>query len=196
MTGLIRINGEKIMKASVFLLSLLMSLTSNTALAEKTELTKSAVSSSIEQLLLNNAKEILHNPTITSVSIGIYQDGKTTIGHYGEMDLGQGNKPTNETLYEMGSVSKPITGALVAKAVLAEKLALEDDIRLYLTGDYPNLAFEGQPIRIKHLLTHTSRLPARIPGIAQLLKNFNDQTAFKADEIYNNYNRIEEIGES
>ncbi len=37
---------------------------------------------------------------------------------------------------------------------------LEDDIRQHLQDDYPKLEIEGEPIRIKYLITHTSGLPA------------------------------------
>ena len=108
-----------------------------------------------------SAKRLLKNPIINSVSIGIYKDGKTYTSHYGELDKGKGNKPTDSTIYELASLSKTFTGTLVAKAVLDGKLTLEDDVRKYLDGDYPNLEYNGKPIKIKHLLSHTSRLPAR-----------------------------------
>jgi len=40
-----------------------------------------------------------------------------------------------------------------------KKLRLDDDIRKYLPGEYPNLAFQGQPIRVIDLANQTSGLP-------------------------------------
>jgi CubicO group peptidase (beta-lactamase class C family) len=47
------------------------------------------------------------------------------------------------------------------------RVKLDDDVRLYLDGDYPNLAFEGQPIRLWHLLNHNSGLPFKLPDIPE-----------------------------
>ena len=67
-------------------------------------------------------------------------------------------------IYEVGSVSKTITGYLVAKAVLEQKIKLEDDIRIYLEGNYSNLEYNGTPITIRNLITHTSGLPTFLPS--------------------------------
>ena len=74
------------------------------------------------------------------------------------MDKGKGNIPTDSTIYEIASVSKSFTGILVAQAVL-QRLNINDDIRKYLSEDFSNLEYEGKPVRIKHLLTHTAGLP-------------------------------------
>ena len=83
-----------------------------------------------------------------SFSIGIVKDGKTYTRHYGEIDKGKGNKANNSTLFEVASVTKLFTGTLMAKAVLDGKISLDDDIRKYITGSYPNLQFNGTPVTI------------------------------------------------
>ena len=83
-----------------------------------------------------------------------------------------------------------MTGYLVAKAVLEEKLKLEDDIRDYLKGDYPNLVFENQAITIQHLLTHTGGLPAFLPlEMNGVFEKFDEQVPFKVDSIESNYSK-------
>ena len=129
----------------------------------------------IQSVLEKNAKRFLKGKNINSVSIGIVKDGETYTGHFGELTKGLNNTPTDQTLYEVGSVSKTITGYLVAKAVLDKKIDLEEDIRKYLPSDYPNLEFAGQPVTVRHLLTHTSGLPLFIPvamnGLYESLKS-------------------------
>lgn len=56
----------------------------------------------IELSMDRHADSLLLDTTINAISIGIYKDGKTYIQHYGELDKGKGNKPTNETIYEIG----------------------------------------------------------------------------------------------
>ncbi|MCQ9638109.1 beta-lactamase family protein [Chryseobacterium sp. WG14] len=113
----------------------------------------------IENAIIKNALQLLEDKRFHSVSIAVLKDGKSTIKHFGELTIGKGNKPNDSTLYELASVTKTFTGYIAAKAVLDKKINVEDDIRIYLNEPYPNLAFKGEPIRIKHLITHTSGFP-------------------------------------
>ena len=78
--------------------------------------------------------------------------------HYGTMDKKTMQLPDNQTIYEIGSITKTFTGTLLAQALLDKKISLDDDIRKYLPEKYPNLEYENQPILVKHLANHTSRL--------------------------------------
>ena len=128
-----------------------------------------------------HGKAFLKNKNITSASIGIFKDGETYTRHFGELERGSGNAPDNETIYEIASVTKTMTGYLAAKAVLDGKFTLEDDVRSYLEADYSNLAYENKPIRIKHLLTHTGGLPMSLP---LEMKEVFDQLSENAPEEY------------
>ncbi|GLR16623.1 hypothetical protein GCM10007940_12380 [Portibacter lacus] len=137
-----------------------------------------------------NADTLLLDEKITSVSIGIYKDGRKYTSHYGELDKNQGNPPTDQTIYGIASVSKTMTGILVANAVLDGKLNLEDDIRLYLKEDFDNFEYDGEPIRIKHLLSHTSGMAKFLPeSINDLFSDFNESLPFKVHEIQKNYSK-------
>lgn len=144
----------------------------------------------IEISMDRHADSLLLDPTINALSIGVYKNGKTYINHYGELDKGKANTPTDETIYEIGSVSKTFAGTLVAQAELEGKLNLEDDIRKYLKEDFTNLEYKGRPIKIKHLITHTSRLPRFLPDtITQILENPTDSLAFQIHEIEKSYSK-------
>ncbi|WP_333662479.1 serine hydrolase domain-containing protein [Chishuiella changwenlii] len=75
------------------------------------------------------------------------------------MNYRKKNKPNDSTLYELASVTKTFTGYITAKAVLDKKINLDDDIRIYLNEPFPNLEFQNEPIKIRHLITHTSGFP-------------------------------------
>lgn len=92
------------------------------------------------------------------VSISVVDANKTYQYHLGT--LGNGKTPTNQTIYEIGSVTKTYTGLMVAKAVLDGKVDLDKDIRHYLKdSEYENLEVSNKPITLRHLMTHTSGLP-------------------------------------
>jgi CubicO group peptidase (beta-lactamase class C family) len=126
---------------------------------------------------------MLKDATISSVSISVFQDGETYTEHYGELDKGKGNTPTDKTIYEIASVTKTFTGYLVAKAVIDKKIALEDDVRKYLKGSYPNLEYNGHPIKIKDVITHTARLPANIKKLEDILARNSVPNALIQDDI-------------
>ena len=113
----------------------------------------------VENAITKNALQLLEDKRFHSVSIAVLKNGESTIKHFGELTIGKSNKPNDSTLYELASVTKTFTGYIAAKAVLDKKINLEDDIRIYLDESYPNFEFQGEPIRIKHLITHTSGFP-------------------------------------
>ncbi|QPB83410.1 serine hydrolase [Pseudoalteromonas rubra] len=92
------------------------------------------------------------------VSISIVDSENTHQYHLGT--LSNGDMPNNQTIYEIGSLTKTYTGLVVAKAILEGKVELDKDIRHYLKGrKYKNLELSNQYITLRHLLTHTSGLP-------------------------------------
>ncbi|OHU93709.1 hypothetical protein BIW53_18940 [Pseudoalteromonas byunsanensis] len=92
------------------------------------------------------------------VSISIVDAENTYQYHLGK--LSNGDIPNNQTIYEIGSITKTYTGLVVAKAMLDGKVELDKDIRHYLKNNkYENLELSNQYITLRHLITHTSGLP-------------------------------------
>lgn len=127
-------------------------------------------------------KPFIQNSANTGLSIGIVQNNETTFYHYGETKKETANLPNNNTIYEIGSISKTFTGYLLAEAINSKKINLDDDIRKYMVAKYPNLEFEGKPILIKHLVNHTATLP-RLP------ENLDQQPNFDPENPYANYSK-------
>lgn len=140
----------------------------------------------VVQSVKENAHLFLKDKRFNAVSIATYSKGICHIGHFGELDKGKDNTPTDETLYEIASVTKTMTGHLVARAVIGNKIKLSDPVSKYLGASYTNLSFNRTPITIKHLLTHTSGLPLNLEGISELYSN-NDY--LKAQIILTNYKK-------
>ncbi len=139
------------------------------------------------------AATLIKQPLLHSTSIGVVYRGQEFIRHRGDMQTGKPGAPTDATLYEIGSLSKTLAGTLVANAVLEHRLGLEDDIRKYLQGDYPNLQYQGEPIRVRHLLSHTSGLPNMLPEQANtVLADFTDQrTPAALNAVYAGYGKAD-----
>jgi CubicO group peptidase (beta-lactamase class C family) len=72
--------------------------------------------------------------------------------------------PSQNTVYEIGSITKTFVSFYLANAVLEHKVSLDDDIRKYLKESYPNLEYNGAPIQLVHLANTTSLLPDWLPN--------------------------------
>lgn len=117
--------------------------------------TEDATFEKLTELIDQYAQNTLNKGNINSLAVSLYKDGAIYQNYYGEIDNGVHNTPNDNTLYEIASISKVFVGSLAAKAVLERKITLDDDINTYLNTDFPRLEFEGQPVTIRNLLTHT-----------------------------------------
>ena len=138
--------------------------------------TKTEVNSfkKLTDLVDQHAESTLQKGNINSIALAIYRNGKVYKNYFGEIDKGKNNTPNDNTLYEIASITKVFTGSLAAKAVLENKINLDDDIRKYLEGNYDNLEFENTPITIKNLLTHSLGFKNKHP---KTFSDINDKIA-------------------
>jgi len=65
-----------------------------------------------------------------------------------------------DSAFEIGSVSKTMTSTLLAGLLADGRGSLDDPLSDWLPEGTPVPAFEGQPILLRHVVTHTSGLPA------------------------------------
>jgi CubicO group peptidase (beta-lactamase class C family) len=76
---------------------------------------------------------------------------------FGFRDLACGLPATPHTLYGIASVTKSFTCIAVMQLVEQGKLSLDDPIHVHIPY---NLKSEGEPVRIWHLMSHSSGIPA------------------------------------
>ncbi|WP_010251355.1 serine hydrolase domain-containing protein [Myroides injenensis] len=118
----------------------------------------------LTSLIDQYAEKTLAKGNINSLAIAIYKDGNIYQEYYSKDSEHTEDMPSDSTLYEIASISKVFLGSLSAKAVLEGKITLTDDIRKYLKGDFSNLEFEGTPITIQNLLTHSLGFKEKAPN--------------------------------
>ena len=91
-----------------------------------------------------------------SVSIAVSRGGQMVLERaWGVTNITTGKKAEPTTTYNIGSMAKQFTAALVLKLVERGKLSLTDSVGRYLKGVRP----EWNAITIDQLLNHTSGLP-------------------------------------
>jgi CubicO group peptidase (beta-lactamase class C family) len=97
----------------------------------------------------------LSRQRIPGLAIGVYRDGKIvkTQG-YGFSNLKLKTLVTEETLFQTGSVGKQFTATAIMMLVEAGKISLDGSI----TEFFPDSPEQWKPIKVRHLLAHTSGL--------------------------------------
>jgi D-alanyl-D-alanine-carboxypeptidase/D-alanyl-D-alanine-endopeptidase len=125
----------------------------------------------INRIVNKSANKFMSDQHSVGLSVGIIKDGRSQTYNFGEVEKGKKRLPSQHTIYELASITKTFTGVLLAQAVVEGKVKLDDDVRKYLDGSYPNLEFEGKPVKLFHLINHTSRLPFVMPDRPELFRN-------------------------
>ncbi|MCE4611663.1 MAG: beta-lactamase family protein [Desulfurococcales archaeon] len=121
--------------------------------------------------------EVLHRVVLDKVSryrmpsltISVRVGGKPFFERaYGFSSLEEGRPARTSTVYGVGSITKILTAMSIMSLVEDGKLSLDDSVGKVLGVD---LKVKGEPVRIWHLLSHTSGIPA--PAYAEaLLRGF------------------------
>ena len=128
-------------------------------------------------------------PQAVGVSIGVLKDGKMYTYNYGTRDKKGSEHLAENSVYEIASITKTFTGTLLAQAAIEKKASLDDDVRKYLEGDYPNLEFQGHPIRLEQLVNHLSGLPFNLPDIPETRPPFPTPIPHSVEERLDRYTR-------
>ena len=119
----------------------------------------------------------------TKITVGIVQNGGMSYKVYGK---NAEELPQIEHVYEIASITKTFTAALLFKAIDEGKASLDDSIDKYI--DLPSKEYYPT---LKRLVTHTAGYPAEYPGNSKvLLLNLIGYTNLKNmdyDFSYSNY---------
>lgn len=149
-----------IMQKAFLFLILIFSITIQARSQDnKTVLTDNPLKTRLDSAVRIASLNYMSDPATVGLSIAIYKDGKNYLYNYGESKKGSGQLIKVDQLFNLGSVAKTFIGVMLAEAVIERKAKLEDDIRQYLPGKYPNLEYQGRPVRLVDLANHTSALP-------------------------------------
>lgn len=87
--------------------------------------------------------------------VGVYYHGQDTIIPKGHINS-WGRKADADDIFQIGSVTKSITGFMLAKEVLNGTISLDDSISPYI---HIKKKSKFDSVTIRHLATHTSGLP-------------------------------------
>jgi D-alanyl-D-alanine-carboxypeptidase/D-alanyl-D-alanine-endopeptidase len=144
--------------------------------------TQSALDATIRKL----GDRFIVDKQAVGLSIGVYANGDGHFYNFGSIERDKDILPSQNTVYEIGSITKTFVSLILAIAVQEQKANLDDDIRKYLKESYPNLEYNGIPIKLVHLANTTSLLPDWLPELPVEIRNLsNDSSSFLRINYYN-----------
>ena len=100
----------------------------------------------------------LDSELVVGMTIGLLHDGETYFASYGRLSEDNPTTPDENTVYEIGSVSKVFTGVLLADAVTRGEVTLDQPI-MSLFPEKVKLRDNIKAITLRDLATHMSGLP-------------------------------------
>jgi CubicO group peptidase (beta-lactamase class C family) len=197
-TSELRMNMSKIMK---YLLCGMFSLLSfSQALASDYDIHNKAQVEAYVDGMLTALMEKAHNQTAVVV---IKKDDEVILSKgYGFANIEEGKKlDPNTSMVRTASISKLFTWVSVMQLVEQGRLDLDSDVNSYLTQFQIKDSFPGQPVTLRHIMTHTAgfedggaayliiRDRDRVLPLAQSLDKYQPERVYAPGErvAYSNY---------
>ncbi len=98
--------------------------------------------------------------------IGIYKDGETSFFPIGTLNFDQDESPNEDTLYEIGSISKVFTGVLFTDSIRRGEIERDTLVNDLLPDGFEVQSKDGEELRLWHLTSHTSGWPTAPSNLA------------------------------
>lgn len=121
-----------------------------------------AAGPALDAAVRQRAELLVRDGQHASIVIALTDGKNSAVYGFGRARPDSTTVPDAGTVYEIGSLTKTMTGLLLAEAVVANKVRLDEAVADLLPG-YTIPAFEGQKITLLDLATHFSGLP-RLPA--------------------------------
>ena len=169
------------MKKSLFYLALFSLSASCVAADLSSQQVTSLVKAAIEPLMEQQA--------IPGMSVAVLYKGQAQFVNLGVADLESRRRVTENTLFELGSVSKTFTGTLAGVMIRNGEIRLNDPVQKrwpQLTGE------QWRPVRMLHLATYTAgglplQLPDEVTDQASLLRFYQNWQPTAAPGVQRQY---------
>ncbi len=125
----------------------------------------------------------LDSKTLGGLSVGILHRGKKTFVGYGSSKSASAAKPDENTVYEIGSITKVFTSLLLADAINRGLVKLDQPITELFPSDLSKPHASLSKINFKQLSTHTSGLP-RMPSNFDLSNVDNPYATYDPQKMF------------
>ena len=105
-------------------------------------------------------KRLLNDRSGVCMTVAIIAETKNTIKATACANPKSSRKFDDSTAFEIGSITKTMTATLLADLIERGQMKLDAPLADYLPAGTNVPSFEGKPILLRHVVTHTSGLPS------------------------------------
>jgi D-alanyl-D-alanine-carboxypeptidase/D-alanyl-D-alanine-endopeptidase len=127
-------------------------------------------------------QEYVDDNNSIGAAVGLIDHGTIQFFSYGKMFAGEDAPISEDTIFEIGSITKVFTTLALMDMVTQGKVQLDDPIELYL----PEIKIpekDGKKITLRHLATHHSGIP-RLPDNFDLEDRSNPYANYLIENLY------------
>jgi CubicO group peptidase (beta-lactamase class C family) len=128
-------------------------------------------------------KPLVDEGSVVGAVVGVTGPGGRHVVGFGRTTLDGDRVPNGDTVFQIGSVTKVFTAALLADMVKRGKVALDRPVAALLPEDVSMPARGETPITLRHLAAHTSGLP-RMPDNFQPEDPRNPYADYAVQQMY------------
>jgi len=159
----------------------------------------SGISNAIEVPLEKVLKhKVIKERQSVGVSVAFIENGVVTYLNIGTKDKKSKEKVTENTLFEIGSVTKTFTALALATFVIEDKLSLSDPVQSFLQQQVKLPSKNSKAITFESLANHHSGLP-RLPGNMPFSDPQNPYADYTTDMLFDyleKHKLSREVGEA
>ncbi len=127
-------------------------------------------------------QEYIDNSGAVGASVALIDKGKTQFFSYGKKSVDRDELISEDTVFEIGSITKVFTTLALMNMVAKDEVQLDDPMEIYLPGiKLPEL--NGKKITLRHLAAHTSGIP-RMPDNFDPKNPANPYEDYTVERLY------------
>ena len=128
----------------------------------------------VKRWVEENVPEMMREARLPGFSIAVVKDGDTIYADgFGARDTQKNLPATTDTLFGIGSITKSFVAIAILQLVEQGKLSLDDPVAEHLPFE---LGDPDDPIRIRHLLTHSPGFPSLATSSVLIARGLGEDT--------------------
>ncbi len=151
----------------------------------------------LPEAVVSTIESRIADEKLVGIVIGMVDKDGTAFFSYGEKAADGNETPDENSVFEIGSISKVFTATLLADAVARGEVAYTDPIEKYLPDGVKAPTRDGKSITLENLSVQNSGLP-RMPNNFHPKSPLNPFADYTYDQLYEFLGEVEldhEIGE-
>jgi CubicO group peptidase (beta-lactamase class C family) len=139
----------------------------------------------LSDLIRSRIQPYLDSRQSIGLGVGVLGAESDCMMFGGKVSAEHAGPPAENTLFEIGSITKVFTTTLLAEMHVASELNLNDRVNRYLPPEGRLVCRGGDEVTLLHLATHTSGLPRLPPNLTWTkLASDNPYADYSAEDLY------------